>query len=176
MYFSRICKCITWVIVIHYGERGGRGVLAPAMSLTLHTPCGRILKLFVNRLKSHEKRCIWWLWTVHRIFNWLLLKSSWQMTAHYLMNRKFLIIVSQMDCDTTLWGTNMNVKDIKRQARGLSCTLLENTLNTLINAEFDAFIGATRYERKSLTRQTFKLYFLLSWDLIQRHINRMSCQ
>ena len=41
----------------------------------------------------------------------------------------------------------MNVKDVKRQARGLSCTLLENTLNTLINAEFDAFIGATRYER-----------------------------
>ena len=40
----------------------------------------------------------------------------------------------------------MNVKDIKRQARGLSCTLLENMLNTLISAEFDAFIGATRYE------------------------------
>ena len=51
----------------------------------------------------------------------------------------------------------MNVKDVKRQARGLSCTLLENTL---INAEFDAFIGATRYERtnKRTTQGTDKIY------------------
>lgn len=57
-------------------------------------------------------------------------------------------------------GNNMNVKDVKRQARGLSCTLLENTLNTLINAEFDALIGATRYERtnKRTTQGTDKLY------------------
>lgn len=54
----------------------------------------------------------------------------------------------------------MNVKELKRQARGLSCTLLENMLNTLIGAEFDAFIGATRYERtqRRTAQGTDKLY------------------
>ena len=86
--------------------------------------------------------------------------NHWRLFLFCIMNRKFLIIVSWMDCDTHVMRDDMNVKDIKRQARWLSCTLLENTLNTLINAEFDAFIGATRYERtnKLTTQGTDKLY------------------